>query len=658
MKNLTLEEKIKLLVGKDNNHTHDLDGKITSLNLQDGPSGAHYPEPLMWLPSLACLASTWNRDIVRQYIEAAADVCVANNVDVLLGPSVNIKKNPLCGRNFEYFSEDPYLTSELAKAYVSTLQSRGISSCVKHYLGNNREYARLFCSSNIDERTIREIYARTFESLMEVEPWSIMCSYNAVNGVFSSENQYTLKELLRETFGYKNVIVSDWGAVHHRDLALKATMDLEMPYPEWINPYDVLKDGLANKVITEEDIDNSVERIENWINKIDAKKKDRVVKFNDAQRHQIAVDVASDGYVLLKNENSILPIKNGVSVGIIGHHAIIPELSGGGSANMADDPMGDFDKRFEIKLRPLPDLLKEELSKSKIQYCDGYHYNLGFGLTYNIFLPRQVQEVCESSDVVVVVVGTNRSIECEGYDRENLKLPKHQLDILLRATKFTNNIVVVIESGGVIDVSEFKDKVKSIVYAPFGGEATNESLAKILSGKVNPSGKLSESFVKDVSVNPYLHEPDIDNEEYDDRIYVGYRLYESKNIEVEYPFGHGLSYTSFKYDNLRLKPLEELKYELSCDVSNAGEVFGKEVVQVYVNKTGAYLDCPVKELVGFAKVSLNPGEKKNVSFILDKKAFAIYDVESKDWVVKKGKYKLYIGSSVEDIRLESEIEIK
>ena len=654
---LSLEEKIKLLVGQKNAcmNSASLDGKVYSIQMSDGPIGPHYPTPLLWLPSITCLSNTWSTDIVKQYVDALSDICVLNNVDMLLGPAINIKKNPLCGRNFEYFSEDPFLAGTLARQYVSTLQGRGISCCIKHFAANNREYARLQCSSNMDERTLREIYTKAFEMVMPANPWAVMCSYNKINGEYVSENKHILKDVLRDSLKFDNVLVSDWGSVHDRARSLKASLDLEMPYPEWYDPYESIREGLKSGLITEKDIDVSILRLETLIHRILEAKKDRVVKYSNEERHEIAKQICLEGAVLLKNDDDILPLKNGQRIGVIGHHAAFPELRGGGSCNLADDPFKDFDSRFNVTQKPLHELLKEEFDKSDIKYVNGYECNPGFGYRYRIFGNLSVNNIVKDSDVAVVVVGTNRAIECEGYDRENLQLDTMQLDIIKQVCGLTKNVVVVIEAGGVVDVTPFEKDVKAILYMPFGGEATNEALVSLLTGKVSPSGKLTETFIKDVSVNPYIHERDMNNEEYDDRIYVGYRLYETKNINVTYPFGYGLSYTKFKYDNLVVDKTDG-GFVVSYNITNVGNCAGKEISELYIDGTKAFSDRPVKELVAFAKTELQPGETKTISHKLTDQSFAYFDEKSNSWKVAKGEYKLLVGASVKDIKLTTTIK--
>ncbi len=656
---LTLEEKIKLLVGSSNGdcmHSEGLNGKVHRIYMNDGPIGPHQPEPLLWLPSITSLASTWNKEIVKKYTDAIADICIANDVDMLLGPAINIKRLATCGRNFEYFSEDPFLTGELAKTYVSTLQNRWVGATVKHFCCNNREDYRLYCSSNVSQRALREIYTKAFEIVCEAEPWAIMCSYNAVNGTSVAENKTILKDLLRDQFHYQNLIVSDWGAVRNRALALKATLDLQMPYQS-DESYELVRQGLKDGVITEENINASVRRIEELINKIENNKSKRIIKYNDKERHDIAVETCEEGIVLLKNFNNILPLGKDKNILVIGEHAEEPELGGGGSCNLGDHPDLPFDERFNIKQKSLVTLLKDYFGDTNVDYVSGYHCHKGFGHHYGHLHGPSYLRKAKTADIIVMVVGTNRVIECEGYDRDNLDLPKVQEELMEKILELNKNVVVVIEAGGVINTSKFRNKVKGIIYSGFGGEGMNEALFNVLTGKTNPSGKLTETFIDSLDVNPYIQaKGQIENEEYLDDIFVGYRLYDTRNIPVAYPFGYGLSYTNFKYDNLKVSKKDN-NYVVSFDVINTGNMDGKEISQLYISCVDGQIDRPKKELKGFNKVFLQVGETKNIQIEINRDAFAYFDELVNAWKVQPGTYKIQVGKSCLDIQLEENIQI-
>ena len=657
---LTLEEKIKLLVGSsdgDYMYSEGLNGKVHRIYMNDGPIGPHQAKPLLWLPSITSLASTWNKEIVIKYVDALADICITNDVEMLLGPAINIKRLATCGRNFEYFSEDPYLTGELAKTYVTTLQDRGVGATVKHFCCNNREDYRLYCSSNVSLRALREIYTKAFEKVCEVKPWAIMCSYNGVNGTSVAENKYILKDLLRDQIHHQNLIVSDWGAVRNRALALKATLDLQMPYQN-DEPYESLRKGLKDGIITEDDINASIKRLEELLNKIEKSKSIRAVKYSDEQRHKIAVETCEEGIVLLKNHDNILPLGKNQNILVVGEHAEDPELGGGGSCNLGDDPALPFDERFAVKQESLVKLLKEHFGDSNVDYVCGYHCYKGFGNQYGHLHGPSYLRKAKDADVIVMVVGTNRTIECEGFDRENLDLPKVQEEVLERIIKLNKNIVVVVEAGGVINTSKFRNKVNGIIYSGFGGEAMNEALFNVLVGKTNPSGKLAETFIDSLDVNPYVQvRGDIENEDYNDDIFVGYRLYDTRNIPVAYSFGYGLSYTNFEYKNLKIEDKGNFNYLISFDITNTGNMDGKEISQLYVSAVDGKIDRPKKELKGFSKVFLKVGETKNIQIEINHDAFTYFDELANDWKIPSGTYKIQIGKSCADIILGGYIKI-
>ena len=649
---LTLEEKIKLLVGSKDVYmnTASLEGKVYSVKTSDGPCGPHFSKPLLWLPSITTLCSTWNLNLVEDYVDALADISVANDVDLLLGPAINIKRLATCGRNFEYFSEDPYLTGVMAKKYVETLQRRGIGATVKHYCCNNREYARLYTSSNLSTRALREIYTKAFEIVCEAKPWAMMCSYNAYNGTYVAESKYLLTDVLRDHLHFDGLLMSDWGAVHNLAKSLKAGLDLAMPYQS-DDHYEEVKNAIKNGEISEKDVDKSITNLEKLIEKIQLNKKDRFIQFSDEQRHKIAVRTVEEGVVLLKNEDNILPLNHGKRVLIVGEQQEYPELNGGGSCNLGDDAEKHFDEAYDVKLSPVDQLLSKVRPDLDVNYVAGYHCFKGFGLRYGNLHSPVVTKRAKECDIAIVFVGTNRVLECEGFDRENLQLPKIQLDVLNEVIRNNKNVIVVIEAGGVIDVSSFKDKVKAILYTGFGGEGINEALAKVLSGEVSPSGKLVESFISSTDDNPYLKDSEnLENDDYKDGIYVGYRLYDKENIKVNYPFGHGLSYSSFVYDNVEVKNEEE-NIQVSFSIKNTGLVKAKEVAQVYVHREGGQIDRPYKELKGFEKVELNPQEEKRVTIVIPNKELCYFNENKNSWTDDDSSVELLIGSSSKDIRL-------
>ena len=652
---LSLEEKIKLLVGdpKDAFKTNSLGGKIYAIKMGDGPNGPHFPKSFTWLPSINSLACSWDKELVKEYADVIADECIINDLDILLGPAINIKRLPTCGRNFEYFSEDPLITGELAKQYISSLQDRGVGTCIKHFALNNREDNRLYVDVKADKRAIREIYTKGFEIALEAKPVSLMCSYNSVNGQWAAENEYLLKELLRDTFHYNGVIVSDWGAVHDRANSLKATLDLEMPFMEFRDSYESLKNGLKEGLYTENDINQSVERIQKLISIVNENKNKRIIQYTKEERHNIATKVAEEGVVLLKNEDNILPLQNKpIQISVFGGHSIEPELGGGGSGNLGNDARTPFKEEFRVKQESLSDLLQKKLNNATIHFNEAYNYQEGFGSRYQTNLGG-IKRLATLSDVCIAYLSTNRCIECEGYDRESLDLPKGQLDMLETILKYNKNVIVII-TGSALNTSSFKDKVKAILYTGFGGEGINEGLSNILVGKVNPSGKLIETFVSSVDVNPYLNKGNrIEEEIYEDSIYVGYRLYEKENIKVDYPFGYGLSYTTFEYSNLKIDG-----FNISFTITNTGDIDGKEAYQLYIRPINPKVERPIKELKEFGKIYLKSQQKADISLKLNDLSLAYFDEKSNDWKVDKGQYEIMIGSSSQDIKLKEILTIK
>ena len=652
LKELPLNEKIELLVGSKQvfMNTASLGGKVYSITTSDGPTGPHYPKPLLWLPSITTLCSSWNLDLVKDYVDALSDICVLNNVDLLLAPAINIKRLATCGRNFEYFSEDPFLTGVMAREYVSTLQNRGIGATVKHFCLNNREYARLYTSSNVDVRTLREIYTKAFEMVCEVKPWSVMCSYNGYNGTFVSECKYLLTDVLRGELHFDGLLMSDWGAVHDLAKSIKAGLDLAMPY-QGDEAYESVKKALKNGEISEKEIDRALDKLEETIEKIHLAKPTRHTKFRDEERHRIAVRTVEEGTVLLKNEDNILPLRKGKRILIVGEQQEFPELNGGGSCHLSNHPEETPNKDFDITLTPVDKLLKEARDDLDISYVAGYHCFKGFGLRYGNIHSSVVTKRAKEYEIAIVFVGTNRVLECEGFDRENLEVPKIQLDVLNEVIRNNKNVVVVIESGGVIDVSPFKDKVKAILYTGFGGEGINEAIANILSGKVSPSGKLVESFISSTDDNPYLKDSEnLANDDYKDGLYVGYRLYDKENINVNYPFGYGLSYSSFEYSDLLIQDNND-SIKVSFQVKNVGPMKAKEIAELYVYHINSKVDRPLKELKGFVKVELDVNEHKEIVVSLPKNELRYFDVEKNSWAFDDSSVELLIGSSSKDIRL-------
>lgn len=649
---LSIQDRIKLLTGKETFTTQDLDGKLKSYVLEDGPHGVKglgENKRATALPCLQNLGNSWSLESAKLMGQVIAEECILNNVDVILAPGVNIKRVPTCGRNFEYYSEDPLLSGLLAKSFIEAVQKKGIGATLKHFCANNREYARFTVSAEVDERTLREVYMKAFRIALDAKPWLVMCSYNPVNGWYASENRWLLKEVLRDELGFDGVIVSDWSAVHDRAKCLKATLDLEMPYEK--RSQKNMEDALARGFITEDEINESCARILNLYDKIEANRQLRKVDTTVEERHDIAVKILEEGIVLLKNDDDILPLKTKCKIAVIGEISKKPEMYGGGSSSL--------EGFCEYKQKPLSELLSEFLPECDVKYYNAYN-NIDFlGHKNREFLGKTAIKAAYESDLAIVCVGNNATVESECFDRENIKLPVIHEDILNRVCDVNKNVVVIVTAGSCIDMSGFKDRVKAIIYTGFGGEATNETLADILIGKVCPSGKLSETFINKMEDNPTCFSKGNNFvERYAEGVNVGYKYYAKNNIPVQFPFGYGLSYAKFEYSDLKIEKKGEAEYLISYNVKNISDVDAKEISQVYVKDVFAMVDVPSLSLAAFAKTEIKAGETKRISHLLDKNVFEYYSTVKKDWYIENGYFEILIGASSQDIRLSERINIE
>lgn len=657
LENLTVEEKLRLLCSDGFWFTYDCNGKIPKVAVADGPiglravrkdeNGKEYTVSSVAYPCTQILANTWNVELAREMGECLADDCYERNVDVLLGPGINIKRHPLNGRNFEYFSEDPYLAGMMGKSYIDGLQSQGIGACVKHFCCNNLEYNRFEQSSEVDERTLREIYYRPFEIACEADPVSVMSAYNRVNGVYASENEVAFT-VLRKEFGFDGVIYSDWEAVRDRTAAAKAGCDIEFPFNQ--ANYDKLLSDYKSGLITDAEIDACVKRILHFVYQCKDMQEGKGIKRSVNLRLQTAKTIAEEGMVLLKNEG-VLPLNNCDRIAVCGCYAT-PErkmISGDGAAQVVG-LHEDWD---------LPKSLAER-SGAKITYEPMFWYDkvsgarAGFAWTAR---PYRGIENAKNADVSIICVGTGSMFEYESADRDTMRLPKVQERAIFDLAKVNKKTIVVIFAGSAIDVSAWEDKVQGIVYAGFCGEQGFEALADILCGKANPSGKLSESFPVQYESTP-VADTYIDTAvtKYEEGLEVGYRYYDRHPEKVKYPFGFGLSYSQFVYSDMSV---EEKNGERIVEfvIKNASTVDGKEIAQIYVAEEAPEVFRPMKELKGFAKVALKAGECKCVTVRLNKRAFSYYSASEKAWRVKGGRYRILVGASSADMRLEKVIEI-
>ncbi len=653
VKQMTLEEKAGLCSGNSFWYLKSVDRLgLSSIMVTDGPHGLRKQAgssdhlglndsvPATSFPTASATACSFDPELLEKMGEALGEKCLAEEVAVILGPGTNIKRSPLCGRNFEYFSEDPYLAGEMATALIKGIQNKNVGTSLKHFAVNNQESARMTVDSVVDERAFREIYLAAFETAVKKsQPWTVMSSYNKINGTYACENQYLLTDILRKEWGFEGLVVSDWGAVNDRVQGVKAGMDLEMPSISHDTDAEIIaavKDGS----LSEKDVDLCAERVTELILKGQEKKTSPGNK--DKEHHALAREIAGKSAVLLKNEASILPICPTSKVAVIGQMAKKARYQGAGSSRI--NP-AYLDNAY--------DALKE--AGVNASYADGYT------LGSNTVDQAQIKEACvvaKDSDIVLLFAGLPDEYESEGFDRTTLDMPESHNRLITEVAKANPNIIVVLQLGAPV-LMPWKDSVKGILLMYLAGQAGGAATADLLLGKVNPSGKLAETFpaaLQDNSSHSYF--PGTSKSvQYRESIYVGYRYYDTVKHKVTFPFGYGLSYTTFDYSNLVVEELAPYRYQVSVDVTNTGKEAGAEAVQLYVHCTDSKLFRAVKELKGFGKVSLDPGECKTVRMQLDQRSFAYYNTVAKDWCVEGGTYELLIGASSTDIRLKASISL-
>lgn len=647
---LTLEEKISLLTGINEWQTYSANGKLPQIFMSDGPNGLQMfdenneRKPATAMPALSLVAQTWDRELAYLDGETIANDAAEKGADILLAPGVNIKRTPLNGRNFEYLSEDPYLAGVLAKEFIEGVQSRGVGTSLKHFCANNREKSRRVQSSEIDERTLNEIYYRPFEIALEAKPWTVMCAYNPVNGVYASENKKLLNDTLRNKLGFDGLIVSDWASVQNSYKSLKATIDLIMPYNE--NTLENVKNALDKGYITMAEIDRCVEKVLELIEKVQNTKK--VINYTKEQRHENAVKIAKAGITLLKNEENILPLKDGGNYLVVGDLSIQP-IGGLGSAYV----------RTDYEQKTVTDLLKEKLPSSSVGYDKGACACASWAGGHRIKLEYAKRCYTEAYEKDAVIVFVSGDTEGESFDRSHIKLKREYQELIHNLARYNENLIVVVNSASAIDMTDWIDEVKAVIFEGFAGEGTNEAISSILVGETNPSGKLAESFPYDLE-DTFTGE-DAGNglvEWYNDGIFVGYRYYEKYGIDVLFPFGYGLSYSTFEYSDLQIDKTGESDFTVSFNITNTSDVDGAEVSQVYVHDVFSMVIRPEKELKGFEKTFIKAGETKRVSIKLDYRSFAYYNTVFDKWHVENGAFKILVGASSEDIRLTGKVNIE
>ena len=647
---LTLEEKASLCSGIDSWRTEPIPRlSIPSAVLSDGPHGLRKEisdengqktgtVESVCFPTGGAVACSFDRSLIRRMGEALGEECQAENVHVILGPAVNIKRSPLCGRNFEYLSEDPYLAGEMAASYIQGVESQGVGTSLKHFAANNQENRRMTVSAEIDERTLREIYLAGFETAVKKgKPTTVMCSYNKINGVYSSENKRLLTDILRKEWGFDGLVMSDWGAVNRRPDGVLAGLDLEMPSSHGENDAEIVK-AVKEGRIREEDVDIVAGRVLKLVYDSLAKEK-KNVSYSKEEHHTLARKIASESMVLLKNENGILPLDASKKIAFIGKFAEVPRYQGGGSSHINS-----------YKLTGALEAVKEICS---VSYAQGYI--LEEDRTEEALLKEAV-EAAKAADVAVIFAGLPDAFESEGYDRPHMKMPECQNRLIEAVCEVQKHVVVVLHNGAPVEIP-WAGKVDGILESYLGGQAVGGAQVDVLFGKVNPSGKLAETIPLKLSDNPsYLNFPgEKDRVEYREGIFVGYRYYDKKEMGILYPFGYGLSYTTFSYSGLKADKAEMIDtdtLQVSVTVKNTGDRAGKEVIQLYVGSLPGPEKAairPVRELKGFEKVELQPGESKEVSFTLDKRSFAFYNSEIPGWYVEDGEYEISIGKSSREL---------
>lgn len=649
---MTLEEKAGMCSGLDFWHLKGVERLgIPSVMVSDGPHGLRKQDQeadhlginesikAVCFPPAVLSACSFDRALLERLGETVGDEAQATDLSVVLGPAVNIKRSPLCGRNFEYYSEDPYLAGEAAAAFINGVQSRHVGTSIKHFAANNQEFNRMSASSEVDERTMREIYLPAFETAVKKsQPYTVMCSYNRINGTYASENPWLLTKVLRDEWGFEGYVMSDWGAVNDRVEGLKAGLELEMPASGGINDAEIVK-AVQEGTLDEAVLDRAVERILNIVFEyVDNRKEQPLTLEKD---HEFAQHVAEESIVLLKNE-AVLPLEEQENVAFIGGFVKNPRYQGGGSSHVNS-----------FKVTSAWDALEE---KKNVTYAEGFSSEKD---EYDEKLAAEAIETAKKADKAIIFAGLPESFESEGYDRKHMHLPECQNKLIEEIVKVQPNTIVVLHNGAAVEMPWLKS-VKGLVEAYLGGQAVGQALVNILYGAVNPSGKLAETLPIKLEDNPsYLNFGDGVKVEYHEGIFVGYRYYEKKKMDVAFPFGHGLSYTTFKYSNLRTDKdtmTEGETIQVSVDVTNIGDRAGKEIVQLYVSDLTNAARRPEKELKGFEKVALNPGETKTVTFTVDKRSLAWYNTEIQDWYAASGTYEILIASSSRDIRLTKTIQ--
>lgn len=656
---MSLKQKTTLCSGKDFWHLASFpELGIPEIMVTDGPHGLRKQNPdkdkkegvlggsfpATCFPSAATTSCAWDEDLLFEMGEALGDECLSESVSVLLGPGVNIKRSPLCGRNFEYFSEDPFLAGKCGAAFIKGVQSKGIGTSLKHFACNSQEARRMYVDSVVDERALREIFLPAFEeSVKEGKPWTVMNAYNRLNGTYCAENKSLLTDILRKDWGYEGIVVTDWGAENSLIDGIKAGQNLEMPSSHGLNP-GKLERAVESGEISEEELNESVDKVLDLI--LRAAENKRAVKADYSKNHALARKIAGSSFVLLKNENGALPLDKKAKIAVIGEMAAAPRYQGAGSSLIS------------------PTKLDNALDELRAR---GYDCTYSKGYDKSTDTPSQelIDDAVKKAayaDVTVVFAGLTEVYESEGFDRKHLRLPPAHDTLISAVTEVSNNVIVVLAGGSAV-LMPWLPKVKAVLHSFLGGQAGGSAVADVLSGDVCPSGKLTETYPLSLSDTPsFRYFPGNPlTVEYRESIYVGYRYYDKAKKDVQFPFGFGLSYTTFEYSALKLdkKTLGDTDtLSVSFKVKNTGSVAGAEVAQLYVAAPESKIYKAEKELKGFKKVFLAPGEEKEVKLTLGKRSFAFYNVNIGDWYAESGKYQILVGASSRDVKLSGSVQYK
>ena len=650
LKELTLEEKCALLSGAETFKTRGMpEHGIPQIWLSDGPHGLRKQAgesdhlglnpsvPATCFPTASAVANSWDAALGEEIGAALGEEAAAQEVSVVLGPGLNMKRNPLCGRSFEYFSEDPYLAGKLAAGYIRGIQSKGVAACPKHFAVNSQETRRMASDSIVDERTLREIYLTGFEiAVKEGHPRSIMSSYNLVNGTYANENKHLLMEILRGEWGFDGAVITDWGGSNDHALGVKNGSTLEMPAPGGDSVRELLAAVESGK-ISESDIDARLSELLPLVFDTKAALDAAPREFDAAAHHALARRAAEESLVLLKNEGALLPLAAGTKVAVIGDFAKNPRYQGAGSSMVNSTQV---------------DVLLDKLIDSELNVI-GYQQGFDRHGKPDAALQKSACELATQADTVILCMGLDEIAESEGLDRSNLRLAQNQVDLLQAVAAVNPKIVVVLYSGSVVE-TPWLDNCQALLYAALGGQAGAGAVADALTGKVNPCGKLAETWPLTYADVPSAADFATRRKtvEYREGLYIGYRYFTTAEKAVRFPFGYGMSYTTFAYSDMAAD-----EQGVSLTVTNTGSVAGTEIVQLYTAKKNSELFRPAKELKGFARVTLAPGEKQRITIMLDDKAFRFWNVKANRWEIEGGEYELLVGASVEDIRLCEKISV-